>query len=163
MNKKTHQLTTTLAEIKEYLRENYKDGCICPACKQVVKQYKRNISSTMAYCMIIFVKHCRKHNQFGFVNFNKVLNDLNITPTQRADWQKLVYFKLIEPETTTKGDPKNGNYRIHARGFDFIEKDFLMPKFCNVYNGNVLGYSMEQITIREALKNKFNFDDLMNK
>ena len=91
--------STPLANIKNYLRENYDEGCICPACKQTVKLYKRQISSTMAYCMILFVKHCRKNENFGFINFNDILNDLNITPAQRADWQKLVYFNLIVPET----------------------------------------------------------------
>lgn len=152
----------TIKQAKQFLKENYKKGCICPACNQNVKLYKRNLSSTMAYCMILFVKHCRKENEYGFINFNKILNDLNITPAQRADWQKLAYFKLIIPETTKRGDPKNGHYRIHAKGFDFIEKGFKIPKYCNVYNTKIMGYSIEQITIQQALKNKFNFDDLMN-
>lgn len=154
--------STPLANIKDYLRENYDEGCICPACKQTVKLYKRQISSTMAYCMILFVRHCRKNENFGFINFNDILNDLNITPAQRADWQKLVYFNLIVPETTTKGDPKNGFYKVHQSGFYFVENDMQVPKYCNVYNGKVYGYSMEQTNIKEALKNKFNFDELMN-
>jgi len=153
---------TILAEVKEYLRENLNDGCICPACKQNVKMYKRKLSATMAYCMIIFVKHCRKNNEFGFVNFNKILNDLNITPAQRADWQKLTYFNLITPETTTKGDPKNGFYRVNQIGFDFVEKNMQVPESCNVYNGKLYGFSMEQTNIKMALKNKFNFQELMN-
>jgi len=162
MNRKTHQQTTTLAEVKEYLRENLNDGCICPACKQNVKMYKRKLSATMAYCMIIFVKHCRKNNEFGFVNFNKILNDLNITPAQRADWQKLAYFKLITPESTTKGDPKNGFYKVNESGFYFVENDMQVPESCNVYNGKVYGYSMDQTNIKIALTNKFNFYELMN-
>ena len=40
---------STLQDIIYYLGKNYKDGCICPACKQKVKMYKRQISSTMEY------------------------------------------------------------------------------------------------------------------
>lgn len=158
----TQKSSTTLEDVKMYLRQNYDAGCICPACNQHVKLYKRQLSSTMAYCMIMFVKHVRNNQMYGFIDFNKILNDLKLTPAQRADWQKLAYFKLITPETTTKGDPKSGFYRIHENGFDFVEKGLNIPKHCNVYNGKVMGYSIEQTDIKKALKNKFNYEDLMN-
>jgi hypothetical protein len=38
----------TITEAKDFLNENYKDGCICPCCNQTVKLYKRKLNSGMA-------------------------------------------------------------------------------------------------------------------
>jgi hypothetical protein len=158
-----HTPQTTLAEVKEYLTQNYEKGCICPACKQHVKQYKRKLSSTMAGVLIRIYAYLNK-NQIcnGFMKYQNILDQLQVPTSQRADWQKLVYFDLIEPKTTKKGDKEQGLYRITPRGIAFIKGEITMPEHCKVYNGKVRGYAMEQITIKQALKNRFDFDDLMN-
>ena len=86
------------------------------------------------------------------------MNAENITPTQRADWQKLVYFKLIQSDNDIAG-----MYRITPHGFDFVQGNILMPKYANVLNGKVYGYSMEQIHIKKALTTKFNLTEFGEK
>lgn len=156
-NMHVHVPTATLAEIKQYLNENYKDGCYCPACNQRVQMYKRKLASTMAFCLIKFVLHQRK-NQNQYTKFTNILNAENITPSQRADWQKLVYFRLIQSDPDVAG-----MYRITPQGFDFVQGNILMPKYANVLNGKVYGYSMEQIHIKKALTTKFDLNELLNK
>ena len=147
---------TSLHDVKKYLNENYKDGCYCPACNQRVQLYKRKLASTMAFCLIKFVLHTQKKGN-QYTKFATILDNQNITPTQRADWQKLLYFRLIQ------NDPANsGFYKVTQQGFDFVRGNILMPKYANVFNAKVYGYSMQQITIKQALSTKFDIDDLLN-
>lgn len=147
---------STLQDVKQYLNNNYKDGCYCPACNQRVQLYKRKLSSTMAFCLIKFVLYTRKHGNH-FKKYSDILDDQNITPTQRADWQKLAYFRLIQPNPD-----QSAEYKVTSNGFDFVHGNILMPQYANVMNKKVYGYAMQQITIKQALSTKFNLDDLLN-
>ena len=147
---------SSLLDVKQYLNENYKNGCYCPACKQRVQLYKRKLASTMAFALIRFVVHQRKNGN-QFTKFSSILDNENVTPTQRADWQKLAYFRLIQPNPD-----KSAMYKVTQQGFDFVKGNILMPKYANVMNAKVYGYAMDQITIHQALGTKFNLDDLLN-
>ena len=161
MEQKTHQSTTTLAEIKKYLKQQYENGCICPACNQHVKMYKRKLTSTMAHVLLLFAKHVRENGN-AFVKFQNVMDQLQVPTSQRADWQKLVYFKLIEPETVERGNPRVGYYKMTNLGIEFANERATVPDHCKVYNGKVFGYGIQHTNIKKALKNKFNYNDLMN-
>lgn len=147
---------STLQDVKQYLNENYKDGCYCPACKQRVQMYKRKLSSTMVFSLIKFVVHQRQNGN-QFTKFSAILDAQNITPSQRADWQKLVYFRLIQPNPD-----QNAEYKITQNGFDFVRGNIPMPKYANVLNKKVYGYAMDQIFVDQALSVKFNLQDLLN-
>lgn len=155
-NMRVHLPTATLSELKEYLTNNYEDGCMCPACNQNVKLYKRKLASTMAYCLILFVVEARKTGNAP-TKFTKYLDIKNVGVANRADWQKLVYFKMIKPD-----QQNNAFYTVTQIGFDFVEGKRTAPEHVKVYNGKTRGFAMEQITIKQALKNKFNIDDLLN-
>lgn len=155
-----HQPSITLASVKQYLSDNYKDGCICPACNQNVKLYKRKLTASMAYCLCVFVKYCNENGRDQYHDFNDILNSMKLTPAQRADWQKLTYFKLIKSLTTKRGDKKSGKYIVTETGYKFVMNGGIVPKYCNIYNGKIKGYSMEQTTIKQAFGDKFNFDEI---
>ena len=158
-----HTPQTTLLEIKEYLKENYETGCICPACNQNVKMYKRKLSASMAFTLIKIWKYLNETGTCnGFLKYQYILDEIGISTAQRADWQKLVYFKVLEQKTTERGSPESGKYRITDIGIKFLKGERNLPDHCKVYNGKVYGYAMEQINIKQALRNKFNYDDLMN-
>lgn len=159
-----HTPQTTLAEVKQYLTDNYEKGCICPACKQHVKQYKRKLSSTMAHTLIKVYAHIvnTKQDLDNWYKWQNILDQLKVATSQRADWQKLVYFGLIEPKTTVKGDKEQGFYRITIDGINFVKGFITQPEYCKVYNGKVRGYATGRITIKQALKNRFDYDELMN-
>jgi len=155
-NLKVHLPSATLGEIKTYLYKEYENGCMCPACNQFVKLYKRKFASTMAYCLILFVIEARQNNNAP-TKFTKFLDQKGVGVSNRADWQKLVYFKMIIPDPTM-----NGFYTVSQLGIDFVEGRKTAPEHVKVYNGKTYGFSIEQLTIKQALKNKFNIDDLLN-
>lgn len=152
----------TLNEAKQFLRENINNGVDCPCCGQMVKLYKRKLTSTMVFCLIQFKKHMdRNGNEFH--RYISILDQMKLTPSQRSDWQKLVYFKLIEPETTERGNVRSGFYRMTQIGIDFVNHKTRVPEFVNVYDGKVFGFSENKINISKALDQKFNYLELMSK
>ena len=46
----------TIAEAKQYLRKNFKEGTVCPCCDKYVKAYKRKLNSGIARALIIMYK-----------------------------------------------------------------------------------------------------------
>lgn len=152
----------TIEQAKQFLRENMTNGTICPCCNNYVKMYKRKLTSTMVFCLIQFKKHVDRNGN-DFQKYITILDRLKLTPTQRADWQKLVYFKLIEPETNERGHVRSGYYRMTEIGMKFVNHKITIPEYVNVYNSKVFGYSETQINISQAIKNKFNYLELMSK
>jgi len=152
----------TIEQAKQFLRENMTNGTICPCCNNFVKMYQRKLTSTMVFCLIHFKKNMDRNGN-DFQRFISILDQMKLTPTQRADWQKLVYFKLIEPETNERGHVRSGFYRLTKIGIDFVNHQTSVPEFANVYNSKVFGYSETKINISQAIKNKFNYLELMSK
>jgi len=152
----------TIEQVKQFLRENMTNGTICPCCNNYVKMYKRKLTSSMVFCLIHFKKHVDRNGN-EFQNYINILDRLKLTPMQRADWQKLVYFKLIQAETTQRGHARSGYYRLTDLGIKFVNHQSLVPEYVKVYNSKVFGYSETQINISQAIKNKFNYLELMSK
>lgn len=152
----------TIEQLKELLRENMDKGTICPCCNNYVKMYKRKLTSSMVFCLIHFKKHVDKNGN-EFQNFITILDRLKLTSTQRADWQKLVYFKLITAETSERGHPRSGYYKLTELGIKFVNHQSVVPEFVKVYNSKTYGYSEKQINISQAINNKFNYLELMGK
>ena len=58
---------TTLAEVKTYLRDQFSDGCDCPACGQFVKLYNYKLFATSAWALIQLYKlHEKRPNEAYF-------------------------------------------------------------------------------------------------
>jgi hypothetical protein len=152
----------TLTEVKDFLRENWVKGCVCPACKQHVKAYNRKLSATMAYVLILMYRRDRE-KPGEYFHVSEYLDSINVGTSQRADWQKLQFFKCIESKEGIRDDGSNrvGEYRITETGIKFVTKQIELPKHCVMYNQRSFGYSMERVSITDALKEKFNYSELI--
>ena len=149
---------TAMGRIKAFLRENYEEGCICPACNQHVKLYKNPINYTMARALIELYKAGNEFIHLKDYLMNKRIKNSHNFPLLRH-W-KLIEAKPVDPDS--KKGKNSGFYRITQIGKDFVELKRTLPKHCKTYNNQVYGFSMEQITIKEALSTYFDYDDLMN-
>jgi len=156
----------SLAMAKSWLRERVNKGARCPCCHQFAKIYSRQITSRMAYYLILLYKMSRG-NEYIHVN------ELNDRTTNKiplyggGDFAKLSYWKLIEPLPKDDDDDDgaaktSGYWRITEIGKKFVEGKTDLFKYANIYDGRIMGYSGDKQTIQEALKNKFNYRELMN-
>jgi len=154
----------TITEAKDFLNENYKDGCICPCCNQTVKLYKRKLNSGMAKALIIMLKlHKNNPNKNGF-KMNMEIAKMKI-PSSNIEYSKLKYWGLVQElkdEDATPGAKTSGVWKLTQKGKDFTLGKITVPTHVNIYNKIKYGYSEEHTNIIKALGNHFDYNELMN-
>lgn len=142
----------TLDEAREWLRDRVNDGVACPCCTQFAKVYVRAVTSTSAWSLI------RLYRAAGldFAHWPSVIG------RKQADEAKLVYWGLVEEKLKTRDDGgRAGWWRVTAHGERWIWGDITIPKYARIYDGRCLGLHGDQVTINDALGEKFRLDELM--
>jgi hypothetical protein len=154
----------TISEAKSQLRQSLHAGAVCPCCNQFVKMYKRKITSSMAYGLILIYKESigRKDPYFHIENYFKTLD---IPSSVRGDVPKLRFWGFIQPHEgeLTDGNKNNGLYKITSLGTLFALGEITAQSHVQIYNNKMYGYAPESknITIFDALTDKFNYQELM--
>jgi hypothetical protein len=151
----------TIKEAKQFLKANYKEGTKCPCCGQSVKLYKRTITSAMAWGLIIFDKKSLTND---FYHAENIFKDVDGLPSSiRGDFPKLRFWGLIEKYEGDRddGSPRNGLYRITSKGKSFVRNRYSVPRHAYTYNNKLRKIEGDDITIKDALSNKFNYNQLM--
>ena len=141
----------TLAEAKQFLRDNFKTGTECPCCGKYVKAYKRKLNAGMARALIIIYKLT---NNGSSIHVQSKFTELGLRATT-MDYGYLEKWSLIEQ----KGS--NGYWRITQRGKEFVEDDIDLPDHCLVYNSKVYKWSQNHINIETALTEEFDLEEIM--
>lgn len=145
----------TIAEAKEFMREKFTEGVICPCCNQFVKLYKRSLNSGMAITLyrILLAKE-------GFIDVKEYLR-INKYKNSH-DWTLLKFWGLLIPGENKVGQT-NDTWRITPEGHDFILHEKKVPKYIYMYNQKVYKVkdNNEVTTFREALGSKFDYNELM--
>ncbi|QDP52807.1 MAG: hypothetical protein Unbinned838contig1000_58 [Prokaryotic dsDNA virus sp.] len=141
----------TLAEAKQYLRDNFKTGTECPCCGKYVKAYKRKLNAGMARALIIIYKLTKDGNS---VHVQSEFTKLGLRATT-MDYAYLEKWSLIEQSGS------NGYWKITQRGKEFVEDDIDLPEYALVYNGNVYKWADNLVNIETALTEEFDLDEIM--
>lgn len=147
--------TVTLAQLKAWLRTKCQQpgGAKCPVCEQHVQVYRRKINAGMARSLI------RMYRAGGL--------DWVHLPTQigarSREEGKLAYWNLVEEEKILRPDGgRAGYWRVTKLGELFLKDQCTVPKYARVYNQKVLSLDpSEQVTIKDALGTKFDYNELM--
>ena len=143
----------TIESAKVWLRHRAaSSGGHCPVCNRFTKIYRRQITSSMARFLIDF---WHEHKDFEFHHVGRNYRKC-------GDYAKLSYWGLI----IARGDDgelakASGYWRMSQRGYDFIHLKTTVSKYVRVYDGQVLGYEGDKITIKEAIHEKFDYGKLM--
>lgn len=143
----------TIAQAKAWLRTRLTEGAECPVCTQHVRVYKRKLNSGMARSLIAM--------------YRVAGTDWVHVPTQigarSREEGKLAYWGLVEEERERRPDGgRAGYWRVTAAGERFLKDWVKVPKYAYVFDGRVLGMETnELVTIRDALGDKFDFEELM--
>ncbi len=138
-----------------------KEGCKCPACNQHVKLYKKKVDSQMAYFLIKLFTLTKKNPTKGYFH---VQDDINISFKVGGAFAKLRYWELIEEQPKDNADTNkrtSGMWRITNKGMMFVEGNLSISKYVKLYNQTFFGYEGDKVSIHEALKDKFNYQELM--
>lgn len=150
----------TIAEAKAYLKENHKEGTSCPCCGQFVKMYSRKITSTDAYGLITFYRHAGTTFQHAKNLFREHVPKATIN--DGGTFAKLRHYQLIESAGKTRDDGGHaGIWRVTPLGESFVKGEISIKSKVLLYNGKCYGVEGDNITIQGALRNKFNYNELM--
>lgn len=158
----------TVLEAKQLLRARFDEGAPCPCCNQLVKRYKRKLNSSMAYVLLLIRKFFAENPAAPGLHVPSYINSLGLRPqvaaAVRGDWAKLQYWDMIRPAGARRADgsPRTGHWNITATGVAFAHGEVVAPQYVYVYNGESWPVrDAKGVTIRECLKDKFNYEELM--
>jgi hypothetical protein len=145
----------TMEEGRQWTRERADAGVPCPCCTQFVKVYTRPINSGMAHALIQMWKHAG--TEWFYLP--------NITSRwQGRDEACLKYWGLIEELQEKRDDGgRKGWWRVTERGQEFVKRSLRVQKYARIYDNRVLSLTGEMITIVDALGEKFNYQELMDR
>lgn len=150
---KTHQ------EAKQYLRANFKKGCKCPTCGQRVQLYNYKLFASSAFALI------RLSKLKGEWHHIKDFAEATATTPRAPHFAELRFWGMVEPMPLNE-DPKkksSGFWRITDKGRMFVSGMLEVQSRILVYNNNFVGFASnsELITIKQALGNQFDYEELM--
>lgn len=146
----------TIQEAKDFLRENIEKGEDCPCCGQLVKLYKRKLTSGMARALINLYRES-KQDTLEYVHISRLgrLNGGEFAQLKR--WGLIIDKDNDDPELKRT----SGFWAITGEGIDFVERRSEVPKYVFTYNMITVTNSRVSTTIEQALGTKFNYAELM--
>lgn len=148
---------TLLTDARDWLRDRLDDGEKCPCCTQFAKVYRRKINSGMAYALLRF------YNAVGREWGHKP-DVLKGVGAAARDESLLRYWGLFEESTEQRDDGgRSGWWRVTEVGEDFALRRVRVPKYARIYDGRCLGLTGELIDIRDALGDRFSYEELMRR
>lgn len=152
----------SLASAKNSLMRQVKKGAVCPCCERWTKVYSRKITNSMAYGLILLSKSTERR-----VHLENYFKSLNIPASIRADIPKLRFWGFILPLVGDKsdGNPHNGYYAVTRKGKQFVNGEIQVQSHIEIYNNEYIGDSESGrlISIKQALGNKFSYEELLSK
>jgi len=153
----------TIREAKVFLRENYGKGTNCPCCNQFVKLYKRSFNTGMAVSLIYIRNITNQRKTVGWFNIQKEFAGRYKCNANQMDYIQLHRWGMIEPKPNSLDPTKkdSGLWRITAKGIKFVYGFHTVQQYASVYDNKTIEFTGKFINIEEALKNKFDYKELM--
>lgn len=151
----------TLSDARERVRARLDDGVECPCCGLFAKRYRRKLHAGMAVALIAIYRTAAA-GQFldGWMHVTKELLRRGVNP-YASEYSKLEFWGFVEPKPgQKKGSNEAGYWRITEAGRLFVEGRAVAPRVVLVYANRVVEY-LGTTTVREALGDKFSYEELM--
>lgn len=155
--------TATLDEARIYLEDRKRDGVACPCCGQFVKLYRRTLTSSMVWALLIVNDYFARPGCDPWLHVEDYLKALPGLPAPiRGDFAKLRFWGFIEkaPGVRDDGSSRNGYYRITDAGQQFANGVTVAPAAVYIYNNEFYGYDDQTVHVNDKVAG-FNFTDLM--
>ena len=129
-----------------------------------MQRYKRPITWGMAYGLIALYVWHKKVNYTSWCHVENYLKDIHCAASVRGDFPKLRFWGLIDSKSNESSDRRLdgvGFYRITDKGRGFVEGKMKVFSHAIIYNNKCAGFSDKEITIKDALKKKFDYSKLI--
>ncbi len=132
-------------------------GYNCPCCGRFSKVYRRTFNANMSVAILLLYRLRDK----GFIHVENTLSEFGYK--RCGDFTYLKWYGLIDPllEERTDGSKRNGYYRITGRGIMFCEQALTVKEKFLMDNGKCIGFDGKDITIKDALGTRFDYQKLM--
>ena len=143
------------------MRDNWKvtiegDGGHCPCCDRWGKVYRRNLNASMARALIWLVKQPDRGD--GWVH----------VPSSAPPWMlrtqqlpTLHLWGMVEDFPKGTKLASSGLWRATPLGMDFANNLTRVHKYVYVYNNKLLEEGGVEISVEDALGNKYNYREIM--
>lgn len=155
----------SLADAKTWVQTNLANGVSCPCCDQYCRIYKRKLNATMSLALVLIYRHFQQYPQADqWIHVPAFLVAVKHDSTVAGgDAAKLRFWNVIEQRQGVRddGSERVGYYRLTDTGRQFVEDKIALSRYVYLYNQEVLRFSQETITIREALGDRFSYAELM--
>jgi hypothetical protein len=151
--------TSTVKEARAWLEERITHGIACPVCTRYAKVYTRTITAAMARALITMHLHAAD----DYVHLDKFLMKHG-QHSGAAMPALLRHWELVEKKRGKRKDGASavGYYRVTERGHMFAENKIAINKWVRLYDDRALFLENdEKILIVDALREKFNYEELM--
>lgn len=161
----------SIEDAKKWLRANFSKGATCPCCRQHVKLYKRKLSKSIAFVLLLIARYYRRYDVRAdeWLHVPSYIAEVVASNPRRAaavrgDWAKLKLWGLIEEKQGTRkdGSPRVGYWRLTQLGLQFVNREVKVPAHVYIYNGTPLPKVVdEMVTIDDALGTEFSYAEIM--
>lgn len=135
----------------------------CSACGRPLVTYKRTITAAMAVALLLLYR--KGEGKWAHLPTLKlsVSNPQLRAALGGGDVSKMRFWGLIEMLDGIRpdGSSRVGYYRITPKGEEFCRDEARVAKYVIIRCGGVQGFAGQQIGIRDALREKFNYSDLL--
>lgn len=140
---------------KLWLRQQLKKGAHCPLCGQRAQMYHRKINSGMARSLIHMYRIAGPHP-------DRWIHVSQIGAKSREEG-KLVHWGLLEEQKAVGlHGGRAGYWRLTQKGLDFVQGKTTVHSHVFIYDGRFYGFDGSQVTIKDALGAKFDYNELLN-
>jgi len=145
---------STLADAQAFVQARMEDGVHCPCCSQFVKVYSRSMYADMAVWLIQLVRAYEKTGDFVHVT---------TTDARGGDYGKLRFWSAVEQDINVDTNKKSsGRWRPTKIGIDFAYGRRTLSKKVLIFDNKAIGFTGPEISIREALGERFDYFTLMS-
>jgi hypothetical protein len=147
-----------LKDVREHWRRVIEaDGGYCPCCDRWGKIYRRPLNASMARALVWLVN--AQHRGDGWVHVPSSA-PMWLLRTQQLPalwmWNLVVGYREKKSKLTT-----SGLWQPTRLGMLFASDQASVKRYVYVYNNEVLETDGEEISIRDALGDKYNYDEIM--
>ena len=152
--------TTTLAEARAALNEDWEKGTECPCCHQRVELYPRRIYATSAIGIINLYHLTQEQPDVEYFHIKVIERHRK---SGGGDFAKLATWGLVEEQFNDDTKKRTSGYwRITPKGESYVRGELRIPKIARIYNKRLFRFEGEQVGIRDALGKNFDYAELMD-
>lgn len=137
----------TVADARRAMLEEAHKGVACPCCGQHVKVYQRAVTPSMLRWLFwLYLEWTATEDAWV---------DIKDSPVRGGDYAKLTYWRLAEQlKVSDKERGRSAFWRPTPLATALLVYKQPIARYCEIYNGQLLGWSEEETDVARILKLK---------